>query len=431
MVVGAALTTVGLPTAPAHAAEPPVVQSVRSDFDGDLGTLLVTVSAPLGVESLQARLTSPATDEEVAATDEFVLRSGTTATGTWASAEPFLLEELGSYRVQVTVTDTGGNQVQRENAGWLTYLVRTSFEAVVLDRTTVTYEQREVTISGVLTGRWPGTGEVRPLPGRQVSVSSFFDGGLAVTGDDGSFSGATGITTGNEFVWAQFSSEPGFLASNTEDFPIAIDPRPTRISIWAFPRRVDRHETTTLVGRLAWQTPDGWEPIPDAQIGILHCTQSCGTVVDRPLTDARGRYRVMHEPAGTGHYQVAYEALDPVLLQPDPFVAPAVATADIAVLQPASFSDFTAVRDDDGLVMVEGHLQFEEITPAEIPVEIQYSRGGGFGWQTVTTLDAEWDGMGNLFTGELDWPASGYWRARFPGVKDHFQSAVSPKVFIH
>lgn len=431
VVTSAALLTVGLPAAPARASELPAVQSARSDFDGDLGTLLVTVSAPLGVESVRARLTRPATGEEVAAAEEFVLRSGTATSGVWASAEPFLLDELGSYRVHVEATDTGGNHVQRDNAGFLTYLVRTSFAEVALDRTAVTYEQREVTISGVLSGRWPGTGEVRPLPGRSVWVNSFFGGDLATTGADGGFTGTIGITTENELVWADFDGEPGFLSSATEDFPIAIEPRPTRIGIQALPHRVDRYDVTTLVGRLAWRTPDGWEPIPDAQIGILHCDEIfCGTVVDRPLTDANGRYRVVHEPNQTGHYQVAYEAIDPVRFLPDPFVAPALATAEIAVRQPASFSDFTAVRDDQGVVAVAGHLQFEELTPAEIPVEIQFSRNGFFGWQTVTTGNAEWDGMGNLFAAELDWSASGYWRARFPGVKDHYQSAVSPKIFI-
>jgi hypothetical protein len=194
---------------------------------------------------------------------------------------------------------------------------------------------------------------------------------------------------------------------------------------------VDRGETTTLVGRLVWRTPDGWEPVPDAQVGILFCTEFfCPTQVGRPTTDADGRYTVVTEPLQTGHYQVTYQAFDPIFFQPDPFVARAVATADIAVLQPASFSDFNAVRDDRGIVVVDGHLQFGNFTPVEIPVEIQFSHNGRFGWQTVATVDAEWDGMGNGFTAELDWPASGHWRARYPGLKDFFQSALSPAVFV-
>jgi hypothetical protein len=52
------------------------------------------------------------------------------------------------------------------------------------------------------------------------------------------------------------------------------------------------------------------------------------------------------------------------------------------------------------------------------------------GWRTVTAVNADFDGMGYLFTAELDWPASGYWRARYPGRADFFQSAVSERMFV-
>jgi hypothetical protein len=207
VAVGAGLIAVGLPATAAHASDLPEIHSARSDFDGDLGTLLVTVSAPLGVASLHARLTTFTSGEEVATTDDFVLRSGTTTSGIWASAQPFLLDQLGNYRVHVAVTDTGGNHVQRDNAGLLNYAVATSIEEVTLDRTTVTYEERDVTVSGVLTGRWPGTGEIRPLAGFPVSVSAFFDFDSVTTGADGGFSGTVGITTENTSVRAEFSHD--------------------------------------------------------------------------------------------------------------------------------------------------------------------------------------------------------------------------------
>lgn len=433
-VAGAALLAVGLPVTAAHASDLPVIQQARSDFDGDLGTLLVTVSAPLGVASLHAELTSFATGEEVATTDDFVLRSGTPEAGVWATAQPFLLDQLGNFRVHVEVTDNAGNHVRRDNAGTLAYLVRTSFEQVALDRTTVTYEERDVTVSGVLTGRWPGTGEIRPAPGLPIFISAFFDFKVATTGADGAFSGTVTITQENDSVFAQFlhdNNNPFFLASNTGFLKIAIEPRQTRVGISTRPHRVDLGETTTVRGKLEWKTPEGWQPIPDEVVGVLSCTPIfCGGVAGRPVTGADGGYELVAEPFQTGHYQAGYVAIDPFFGLPDPFVARAVATADIAVLQPARFTTFTATRDGSGTVLVEGHLRFGNFTPGTIPVEIQFSRSGIEGWLTVDTVNAEWDGTGEHFVLEVDRPMPGHWRARYPGVHDFFQSATSPTVFV-
>lgn len=421
---GAAVLAVGLP-ASAHAAELPVVEWARSDFDGDVGTLLVAVTAPGGVESVAARLTTIATGEEVASSDEFVLRSGTVTDGVWATAEPFLLDELGSYRAHVTVTGPAGEQVHRENAGFLSYVVRTSLEEITLDPATVTYEQREVTVSGVLTARWPGTGEVEPLAGREVTVSKLFDfGDTVVTGADGSFSGSVTITMEDELFLAEFGSDEPFVrGAQTELLTVPIDPRPTWVGIRVRPRRVDLGETAVVKGWLGWKTPDGWRPISDAAVAVQFCTQiSCATVPGGAVTDATGRYRVVAEPPQTGFYRVSYRP-------GDPFVAPVVAETGIAVLQPAWFSEFTADRDERGVVVMAGEVQFGEGSPLEIPVQIQFSPNGVADWRTVTTVDATVGELGHFSTEVAD-GRSGYWRARYPGLKDHFQPALSTEVFV-
>jgi hypothetical protein len=430
---GAALLAAGLVANPAYASDPPTINQARSDFDGDLGTLLVTVTAPRGVDSIFAELTTFA-GEQVATTGDFVLRSGTPEAGTWATTQPFLLESLGNYRVNVEVTDNEGNHVRRDNAGILQYAVRTSIEHAGLDRPAVTYEDRDITLSGVLTGRWPGTGEIRPLAGRRVFVEVFFDVVTTFTAEDGSFSGTVTIAGPIHFVRGSYPSDnnhPFFLPSQTDVFDVAIDPRPTRLRIKTKPERVNLGETTTITGELTWKTPEGWEPIPGVTVGSLFCgTFTCSTNIDRPVTDANGRFEVTHEPLQTGHYRFSYRAEDPFFFGPDPFVAEASAEADIAVLQPAGFSDFVAERDEEGRVVAAGHMQFDSFTPVTIPVEIEFSRGGVAGWRPVGTALAEWDGSGHAFSLETDWSGSGHWRAVFRGVRDHFQSAVSPTVFV-
>jgi hypothetical protein len=162
-VATAALVAAGAP-AVAQAADAPTVNWANSDYDNDFGTLLVSATAPSGIATIRAHIVTWETQQEVAVTDAFTLREGTVADGVWASA-PILLDQLGTYRVHVEVTDTDGTQVRRDNAGDLFYAVATFFDGVTLNRTTVTYEKRTVTAKGTLKGRWPGSSEVKPLGG--------------------------------------------------------------------------------------------------------------------------------------------------------------------------------------------------------------------------------------------------------------------------
>lgn len=185
------------------------------------------------------------------------------------------------------------------------------------------------------------------------------------------------------------------------------------------------------MGRI--RTSDGWQPIPDVRVGILFCREVdgfCGTLVGGATTDAEGRFGLVTEPRATGHYRVTYRPKDPFTGRDDPFVATATAEAEIAVLQLASFRDFTASRPEPGTVRLAGHLQFGDRTPLVIPVQLQFSHGGAAGWQTVATVDAEFENVTGQFFAELDWSTPGYWRAFYPGVRDHFQSAVSPVISV-
>jgi hypothetical protein len=188
VLVTAALILVGLPSA-VYAVDVPVVTGAHSDFDGDYGTLIVSAVGPSDIVSIRAHIATWVANEEVAVSDEFVLRSGTARDGTWSTAHPFLLASLGSYRVHVELTDADGTQVRQDNAGELFYGVVTSITNVTLNRTTVTYERRDVTLRGRLTGRWPGTGEIRPLEGRTVVVYADVNFFEATTRSDGSFTG--------------------------------------------------------------------------------------------------------------------------------------------------------------------------------------------------------------------------------------------------
>jgi hypothetical protein len=418
---------------PAHAAEAPVIRGAQSDYDGDRGTLLVSVESPVDISTVRAEIVTW-DGVPVSTADRFVLHTGTARDGVWASARPLILDNLGYYRVHVEVTDAEGRTARRENAGNLDYSVVTSFRSVKLNHSWVDYERRQVTVSGRLMGRWPGTGTVRPLGGFPVQVNADLDWDDRGTAADGTFTGTVTINRTDERVYAHYVYDNDHLffgSSRSAETRIDIRPRRTRLTVTVKPNHVNASEPVDITGTVTWKTPDGWRPIPPSNVGVLFCNaQYCPTSVGYPTTDENGRYGLTAVPWETGYYQVGYSAIDPQKFGLDPFVATAIGKAEIAVLQPASFSDISAVRHDSGAVAVTGHLRFENFTPGNIPVEIQYSSGPTGPWRTVATAEAQWDGRGNGFAATISGGRSGYWRAHYAGVLRAFQSATSETSFV-
>jgi hypothetical protein len=122
---------------------------------------------------------------------------------------PFYLAELGGYRVDIEATDADGGTTRRDNAGVLAYYVLTFFDQLSPNRTEVSYQRRDITLRGRLMGRWPGSGETRPLAGFPVWISGYpppqtgSGSAEAVTRADGTFAGTVALG-GAGSVYAYF-----------------------------------------------------------------------------------------------------------------------------------------------------------------------------------------------------------------------------------
>jgi len=73
----------------------------------------------------------------------------------------------GRYDVEVAITAADG-AVTSHFAGSITYDVVATIDNLSVDRPVIDWDNRDVTVTGVLRGRWPGTGEVRPIGGAEV-----------------------------------------------------------------------------------------------------------------------------------------------------------------------------------------------------------------------------------------------------------------------
>ncbi|NEA35326.1 hypothetical protein [Streptomyces sp. SID13031] len=430
VVFAGAGALIGAVPAVAAAATPPTVSWAISSVD-DLGIVQIGASAEAGIDGLTAHIRSYATGEEVAVVSSFSLVSGTTQNGVFNSDTRVHLDRFGSYQIDVDAVDTLGQRTSRQSVGTLSYVIQPIFSALSFDHTSINYSRRTVKVKGTVSGKWPTDGLLRPISRMPVRVGTTFEPFVDVqTSPAGRFTGE--VTLDHEDnIYARFTGDSDYASAESQFQHISVQPSPTRFTVKVSPAQVKLGEPVTISGQLTWKSPDGWQPLANRRFGLLECDapEQCPVIVDVPETDADGRFSVTSVPFATGYYQVGFAGYDENG-QPDPFLAQVLSTAPVSVLQPAQFSDFTAARDESGLVVASGHLTFGNYTPVAIPAQIQYrAPGGASSWVTVANIEnADWDGAGYAVSATVDQPAAGQWRAYYPGQAQQFQTAVSAKV---
>ncbi|WP_405810938.1 hypothetical protein OG524_17260 [Streptomyces sp. NBC_01520] len=414
----------GIPSA--HASDQLTV-SYAGSVNDDLGTLQVSARSGSDITELTAHVFSPVTQQEVAVLepDDFALDSGTAQDGIWRSKAPLQLAELGSYRVDIEATDADGDHISVTDAGTLAYYAVTQFPEFTADRTAIGVGERDVAVEGVLKGKLPGGSEPVVLPGRKVDIDvDYWTVTTVITDDDGHFTATVHLDNAApiQAVYRHDGDHPGYLYGESTMLQIGIDRAPTRYALQTSTQRIDKGQSVTLTGRLEKETENGWEPLSGVSGGILFGpTTDYNDVVGGFTTNADGTFSAQYTPWETGFFQVAHQS-------DDPFVSDGNAhSSNVVVLQPAQFLDFAALRTDFRTVHAEGHIQFENISPATIKVAVQYSPDGT-SWTTLRTVEATWDGTGGYgFAADLATKRPGHFRAYFDGG-DAFRTVTSASV---
>lgn len=408
-------------TTVARAATGITVQAAHNDWTNN-GKLVLSLAAPTAVKDVKVSLYSVSTQQTVATVADFVLTSGTAENGTWENRERIHLSDLGSYRIDVSASDAGGDTLSTTGSGYFYYVVWTNLEDTKVDRTTVDYEHRNVTISGHLMGQWPGSGAITPMGGRTVAVSSYFQYAEVTTAADGRFSATIPVTDAyQDSIQASYSGDPTHRQSSSPFFPIAIKKTATKMTETPSAGTVPFQGTVNSTSiTLLWESPTGWQPL----VGKTVSSNSFGNYVQE-TTDASGNAVFPATPPLWSNYSI-----DVGWTSDDPYLADAQATSEITVVQPAAFLSFTPTRTDAGTVAVAGDLTFANWTPGTFPVDIQFSSTGGDDWTTVaSTTSANWDGQGYGFSVTAPSTRAGYWRATYTGAPQ-FQNAVSQVIYV-
>ena len=402
-----------------------IVQAAHNDWTNN-GKLVLSLAAPTAVKDVKVSLYSMSTQQTAATVADFTLTTGTAENGTWENRHRIRLPDLGSYRIDVSASDAGGDTLSAVGAGYFYYSVQTNLNDTKVDRKTVDYQHRSVTISGHLMGQWPGTGAITPMGGLTLDVYSYFQYAQVTTAADGSFSATLPVTDiYQNTIQAVFSYDPNHVfynQSSSRSFPITIKKTATKIVENPSTRTVPFQGTVNSTSAtLLWDSPTGWQPM----VGKTVSSNSFGNYIQL-TTDAGGNALFPATPPLWSNYSIGVGwASD------DIYLADAEASSAITVVQPAAFLSFTPTRADAGTVAVAGDMTFAGLwTPGTIVVNIQFSATGKGHWTTVATApNAYWDGQGYGFSVSAPSTGAGFWRAMYTGAPQ-FQNAVSPVVYV-
>ncbi|MER5864468.1 hypothetical protein [Kitasatospora sp. NPDC002040] len=413
----------GTTAAQAESGPGVTVREAHNDWSNN-GKLVLGLTAPSAVKDIRVSLYSMADSEVSTTLTRFELTSGTAEDGTWSNVGRIQLPALGSYRIDVTATDAGGDTLTATGVGYFYYSVQTNLKDAKVDRTTVDYDHRSVTISGHLMGQWPGSGVVTPMGGLTVAVNSRMEYAEVTTGVDGGFTATLPVTDiyQNSIV-ASFEYDPGHIfysQSRSREFPITIKQTPTKVVQTPSTRKVPfKGVVESTDSTLLWKSPTGWQPLAGKRLG----SNSFPDYVQL-TTDANGTVRFPATAPLWNNYTISSG-----WSSDDVFLAGSSASSEITVVQPAAFQEFAATRTDAASVEVTGRMAFDgHMTPGTIAVDIQYSATGKGGWSTVATApSATWNGQGYAFSATVAKTGAGFWRASFSNTPQ-WEKAVSKTV---
>jgi hypothetical protein len=409
----------------AFAADPSIVVNWANSVDDDLGILQVSVTSDQAITHLKAHVLSPTTGEEVAATEDFVLNSGTAENGVWRTADTFKLGQLDAYPVTIDATAADGTEVTADRIGALAYYARTLFDPLTPNRPTVDYAHRSVTVSGRLLSRNPGTRELTAFAGATVwSDYRVYDrsgnttdiGAVELRSDaDGRFAFRRTLTGKADFdaYYTQQSEFPGYVGSISDRLTVGVTPSPVRVTATAAPNKVDAGGQVTVSGQATWKSPSGWQPLTGA---VFFLDTPWGS--PEVTTDVSGNYITTVTPSVSANIVVRYEVHDPFM--GDGTSKP----LKVTVVQPSDIREFDAQPGDDpGTVRVSGVLEFPGVqSPGDSAVDIQFSPDGTT-WSRKATLPNN-----NGLSGLVPANRPGYWRAHYRGASG-FQPATSEAVY--
>jgi hypothetical protein len=305
-LLGVALVAVGAPVI-AQAAEIRQILVNNNYDETNPGIIEISIDTDEPVAAIHADFIDHETAQIDGAADNFVL---TEQTGTWlryVTSSPVVMDP-GGYDVQVAITDADG-VVTRHVGDSIRYDVVATVRDVTVDRPVIDWDNRDVTVTGVLQGRWPGTGEVRPIGGAVVGFWVHMAGDdPIVTAADGTFRRTFAMSGALNTIELWYDSGSAHTRrGGSAHYTVTVAPQETRVSMRADRRRAVVGDPITVSGKVERRSANGWVPVSAlADLWIDHgCDDTgCAFGFNDVEISADGTFRAQTVARRTGYFKV-------------------------------------------------------------------------------------------------------------------------------
>jgi hypothetical protein len=434
--VGAMAATISL-AAPALAATDSgsITVSNASSPTTSVGLLSVTVQSTTPLTSLSVSIMSGTTDELDLPFSDFSLASGSTTSGTWTLNSPITTTQLplGTYTVDASATDSGGDSATGADAGTLYFVVVPTI-TLAATPTTVDYGNQDVVFSGTVAGLEPD-GTTAPLSGTLVEISAGLDTYRATTLSDGTFQTVPeAVNTAYSPFQASINQTATTWYAYSNSVSITATTYPVMLTASVTHPSVNYGQSDTITGMATYDPSGAYVPLPGATVTLTASYEYTSETVTA-TTDANGNYTAtltaqeLESLGGTSYWTVSAGGSDYLQAQ-------SVYNVQVTVAMPTHITQFSAPLSPAYRLHVNGCLaetvgaSQEDFNPFALTVQYATRKSGP--WHNLGSVSYSQQGTDFCHDSAAHWSgtytvrvANGYYRLRFPGSSGLLPSTSS------
>jgi hypothetical protein len=310
-VLSLVLMVGGAPVA-AQAADVSNIQAANYSGENP-GIIHVSLVAADQVREIDAQFVDPDTGEVVGETTDFAFDSEYAGELRYVTRTPVVLPPAELYDVRVRVVDADGDVHTDDGAGRIVYRVSVTADQVAVNPASIDFDNRTVTVSGVLRGTWPGSMEVRPLGGFPVYIWGAYQGSdVDITSDaDGSFPRTVTIVPGLSLsleVSMGWIDQPQYIAGETQFLKLGVTPQATGITVRMDKLSAQEGDPVILKGKAQRLGVAGWVPAPAnytvVDVDVCHSDGTCSLSLGPVDLAEDGTFRIETRAFFSGYYIV-------------------------------------------------------------------------------------------------------------------------------
>jgi hypothetical protein len=395
-----------------------------------VGSISLPIIASSPLTSLNVSIYNGATDELDLTMSDFVqpANDGNNQWGTWTLVTPITTSQLslGYYQVQVSATDSGGDQITNVGAGPLSYLDVVQYPGFTYTGTSFDYDNQNMTFSGTAVLLAPD-GTTTPFANKTLTVAGEAAAPTVVTGSDGSFS-LTFPVTQSGYCWLYYAGDSTTQSNSTDPLNLTLTAFPVHVAAALKATHVKAGQPDSLSGTATYTDAGTAKPLAGNTVSLYAGAYYYGqTPTATTVTDSSGNFSMPVPTTSSTDWTV--------LTTSSLYFQPAQATTQLTVAEPNAITGFSAKLNPFGVVTVSAKC----VIATSGRVRIEYAARPAGPWRALGTLPLLSGGVSCFVGGHYGTNFSGHFFARLTGAyyraqyvaNVNWQGAVSKSIYLH